>query len=85
MSEKQTLIIEDRKSLKTDSVTDIESFAEDYMIINTKYGKLNVEGNNLKIIELLESEGKLSVVGEISGVFFREEKERRSLFKRKNQ
>ena len=85
MNEKQTLVIDDRKLLKTDCVTDIESFAQDYMIINTKYGKLNIEGNNLKITELLENEGRLSVTGEIIGVFFKEEKEKKSFFKKKIQ
>ena len=79
---KQTILIKDRKSLNADGVVDVESFAGDYMIINTKYGKLNIEGENLKINQLLEEEGKISVSGDISGVFFKEESESKGFFKR---
>ena len=79
---KQTIMIKDKSSLVADGVIEVESFAPDYMIINTKYGKLNIEGEGLKINELLREEGKISVSGDISGVFFKEESEYKSIFKR---
>ena len=80
---KQTLIINARESFICDAVNDVEEFSSDYVIINTDYGKLSVEGNNLRIKELNEKEGKISIIGNIFGVFFRDESERVGLFKRK--
>ena len=53
------------------------------MIINTAYGKMIVEGGGLRIKELNESEGKISLTGKISGVFFKEESSEKGFFKRK--
>lgn len=79
---KQTITIKDRNLLLADGVVDIEGFANDYMIINTKYGKLNVEGNNLKINDLVQNEGKITVRGEISGIFFKDETGTKGFFKK---
>ena len=85
MEEKKTqnLIIKSRESLCCDSVKDVEEFSEDFVIINTDYGKLSVEGENLKIKELNEKEARILIIGKISGLFFREENEKKGFFKRR--
>lgn len=80
---RQDLIIRSRESLNCDAVRDVEEFSQEFVIINTEYGKLTVEGENLRIKELNEKEGNISLNGKISGVFFQEENERNRLFKRK--
>lgn len=80
---KQELIIKSRESFNCDAVRDVEEFSGEYVIINTEYGKLNVEGEDLRIKELCEKEGKITVTGKISGVFFRDESEGIKLFRRK--
>ena len=83
VKKKQTVNIDSRESLVCDSVCDVEEFSGEYVIINTDYGKLNVEGENLRIKELNEKEGKISVNGKISGVFFKDESETNGFLKRR--
>ncbi len=78
----QNVIIKDRKSVIADSVTDIECFADDILVLNTKFGKMCIEGHNLKILGLTENDSKISVTGDITGVFFSDENEKRGIFKR---
>ena len=80
---KQSLIISSRESLNCDAVRDVEEFSEEYVIINTDYGKLSIEGENLRIKELNEKECKISIIGKISGLFFRDESEKAGFFKRR--
>ncbi len=82
-NKKQELSLKSREIFNCDAVNDVEEFSSDYVIINTEYGKLNVEGENLKIKELNEKEGKISILGKINGIFFRDENEGLKLFKRK--
>ncbi len=79
----QNLFITSREMLNCDAVRDVEEFSEDFVIINTDYGKLSIEGENLRIKELNEKEGKISIIGKISGLFFRDENEKTGFFKRR--
>jgi sporulation protein YabP len=85
MEEKKTqnLIIKSRESFNCDAVTDVEEFSEEFVIINTQYGKLSLEGEALRIKELNEKEGKICVTGKISGILFRDENEKSGFFKRR--
>ena len=79
----QNLIINSRASLSCDSVRDVEEFSDEFVIINTDYGRLSLEGEGLRIKELNEKDGKISIVGKITGLLFRDESEKPSFFKRK--
>ena len=76
----QTIILEDKKRLTIDSVINVESFNDDYLEVSTKLGDICVEGNNLKIEELRQDNGKVLITGEISGVFYREQRPSKKLF-----
>ena len=80
---KQSVIIESRENLTCDKVIDVEEFSGEYVIINTDNGKLTVDGENLRIKELNEKEGKISITGKISGAFFKDASDSRGFFKRK--
>ncbi len=82
-NKKQNLIITSRETFNCDAVRDVEEFSEDFVIINTEYGKLSVEGENLRIKELNEKEGKIAIIGKISGLLFRDESEKAGFFKRR--
>ena len=79
----QNIIIKSRESFNCDAVNDVEEFSDEYVIINTDYGKLSLEGENLRIKELNEKDGKITVTGKISGLLFRDENEKGGLFKRR--
>lgn len=81
-SENQIITINDRKALTANEVIDVESFTNNYIVINTKHGKMCVEGENLKINDLSQNSSNIKLTGEISAVFFSDENEKRGLFKR---
>ena len=78
----QAIVINSREILICDSVTDVAALTEDFVEINTTFGKIDVEGEGLKIKELNEKEGKIVILGKIIGVFFKEEKDGKGFFKK---
>ena len=66
MSAPHTLVIEDRKRLSVSGVTDVESFDENAIIMNTSQGDLIVRGTGLHIGRISLDVGQLSVEGSIS-------------------
>lgn len=81
-SVKQTVTVINRKSMVADCVNDIESFSGEYLVVNTQYGKLFVEGDELKIGELIKAEKRIVISGNIKGVYFKDESEIKGFFKR---
>ena len=79
-SKKQTLFLKDKELLEFDSVSSVESFDEEYLEVSSAVGIVCVEGKGLKIEALEQQSGKIVVKGEISGVFYKQEKTRRGLF-----
>ena len=79
-NKKQNVILENRQRLTIDSVINVKSFNDDYLIINTVLGEICVEGKELKIQELLQDTGKILVTGEISGIYYYEEKSNKGIF-----
>ena len=71
---KQTLMLEDRKRLIIDGILNVESFNEDYLELSSNLGRIEIEGSSLKIEELRQDTGKILITGEISGVFYKENK-----------
>ena len=71
---KQMLVLEDRKKLMIDGIFNVESFNDDYLELASNSGRIEIEGNSLKIEELRQDTGKILITGEISGVFYRENK-----------
>lgn len=80
VNEKQTLLLESRKKLTIDGIIDVESFREDYLELSSNLGKIEVEGSNLKIEELRREDGKIYITGEISGVFYGDNKIGKKIF-----
>ena len=80
ISNKQTVILENRKRLTIDSVKNVESFNDDYLEISTGLGDICIEGTDLKIEELRQENGKILITGEISGLFYKEAKQTKKLF-----
>lgn len=69
MEEKQIIAITDGKLIKINFVEEILGFDENIVILNSKNGKISIEGNELKIESLEKNGGILVVKGEITGVF----------------
>ena len=77
---KQMLTLEDRRRLIIDGIINVESFSEDYMELSSVLGRIEVEGKDLKIEELRQDGGKILIIGEIGGIFYRENKKAKGIF-----
>ena len=81
-NELQTLKIEARKKLTLDGVLNVESFSEEFLELTTNLGTLEVEGIDMKIEELCQSGGKILISGTINGVFYKDTKNSKGIFKK---
>ena len=68
------------KSFSMYGVEDIRGFDEGYVSLDTRCGKITVEGNELKIESLSKEDGHIYVSGNISGVFCDTEEEKNKRF-----
>ena len=57
------------KSFSMYGVNDIRGFDEGYVSLDTKSGKVTLEGKDMKIESLSKEDGHIFVSGDISGVF----------------
>lgn len=60
-----TIILEGREKLSISGVTDVQSFDEDQILLETVQGMLVIRGQNLHVEKLQLEAGELSVVGEV--------------------
>jgi sporulation protein YabP len=71
---RSTLILEDRSSLTLKGALNILGFEEDIIILDTELGRLNIEGEELKIESLNKENKTVLIKGRISGLFYSEQK-----------
>ena len=72
----QIIKIENKTSFVADGVLAVLTFDNDYLSLETVNGRLSVEGKDLKILDLSKECFKITVSGDITGVFFEGEKKR---------
>lgn len=72
--------IKNRNTVTLNGVISVESFDEDFLTLDTELGELVVEGKELKIESLIKESGEILIVGEISGLFYRERKSEKGFF-----
>lgn len=79
-----TILIEGRRRMRITGVTDVESFQEDEMTVQTQAGTLTVWGEGLKLGKLNPEDGQVLLEGNIVTIEYEQpQPERRSLFFRK--
>lgn len=76
----QLIKIENKKMFFGDGVVSVLSFDEDYLSLDTVNGRMGIEGKELKILDLSKESGKITVSGDITGVFFETEKKKKGIF-----
>lgn len=74
---KQQVKITDRKSVEMDGVESVVAFDEDSVAILTSAGRMIIEGDELKIIDLSQGTGKITIVGNITALWYQDGKEKR--------
>lgn len=73
----------DREELHIDGVASLGSYDEKEIAMDTEQGTLQVRGERLNVKQLNLEEGKISIEGNIKGIFYEEpHKERRGLLNR---
>ena len=70
----RTLTMVGREKLSLTGVEDVLRFDEESVVCKTADGELVLEGTALRIVGFSSTEGTLSVVGELSGLFYDEKK-----------
>lgn len=75
--------IKERESLAMTGVNEVLSFDSDYICVMTEQGKVEIEGDGLKILGMSSDTGNLSVTGRVDGVFYSAKpKEKKGFFSR---
>ena len=80
---KEILLIEDRMKTELNDVEGILAFDEDYISLMTSSGKLLIEGEDLKVVDLSRDTGHVSIIGRVSAVIYSDDikKKKRGLFR----
>lgn len=71
------LKLSDRSRLTLDGVSNVISFDEEYLTLDITDGRLNVEGQGLRIESLSREMGEIEIIGRISGIFYSDVKKGR--------
>ena len=72
------VIMEDRKNLTVTGVKDVDSFDEQTMIVYSDMGELTVRGTQLHINRLNTEAGELNVTGNIFGLAYTDDRDKKS-------
>ncbi len=64
------LILSNRKKVDMTGVSDVENFNEQYILVHTELGLMEIRGYGLRIIKLDIENKKLVVEGEICGLIY---------------
>lgn len=68
------LTVKERGVITLNGVTNVASFDENYVTLDTNEGRISVEGQGLKIESLSKDGGIIEIIGRIDGVFYAKEK-----------
>ena len=76
----QELILKDKKALSLNAVVNILDFSDLEMTIETLFGTVVIEGEDMKIESLSKDDGIINVIGRIEGFYYKKQREKKSLF-----
>lgn len=71
---KGTLTVTDRVCVTLDGVNNVEGFDDTYVLLDTKSGKVAIEGSNMKIESLSADNGVILIRGNINSVYYSDKK-----------
>ena len=67
---RQTVTLRDRAELTLDGVSNVRGFDESTVLLDTVFGSMTVEGESLHITSLALEEGRVSLTGRISALYY---------------
>ena len=77
MSNEQQIVISNKNKVEINAVTSVKSFDEDGVVIESALGDIVVEGHDMRIENLEKSTSQVLIVGNISGVYYLEKREKK--------
>jgi sporulation protein YabP len=66
--------IKNCENVNLNGVSHIAGFDEKTIVLSCDFGRIIIEGDNLKIESLTKENGEISVTGKVKGVYLSEEK-----------
>lgn len=79
-----SLSLANRSTLDISGVLSVLVFDSDYILIELENEKLAVEGNELKLVNLIQDKKEVQINGKISGIFYQDGNSKKTgLFKKK--
>ena len=88
MEEKKTaraphnIILQERRSMTVTGVTDVDSFDEQTVVLNTEIGELLVKGYDLRISKIDVESGELTLDGELYALSYSDQQPKGALLSR---
>ena len=79
------LTLNERKNLNLTGVTEVFSFDENTVFLNTTLGRLEIQGENLTLKNLSLEVGQVAVEGDISALYYTQSREKKSFWERLNR
>ncbi len=80
-----SVIIKSRKEISVSGIKSILGFGEDYVLVDTECGRLEIEGEDMRIEGLSKEEGCASIKGHINSLYYHQPKITKRLFSAKNK
>lgn len=74
------LTVKERNMICLNGVSNIESFDDSYVTLETSEGRICIEGQGLKIESLSREGGEIQITGRINGVFYVKQKKAKGTF-----
>ncbi len=75
-----SLTLEERGRLNVTGVSEVLSFDENEVIMDTTLGQLTVQGEQLHVEKLSLDVGELTVAGEVQGMFYSRARDKKGSF-----
>lgn len=78
------ICIFDRKKAELSGIYEVIGFTDTAIVVTCKSGNVSIDGSSMKIDSFDSSSGKLTVIGDINGLFYYEgvEKEKKKKLRR---
>ncbi|NLY98532.1 MAG: sporulation protein YabP [Clostridiaceae bacterium] len=64
------LILSNRKKVDMTGVVDVDHFNEDYILLSTELGYMEIRGSSLRIVKLDVENKKLTIEGDITALVY---------------
>lgn len=71
--------IKSRKEVSVSGINSISGFGEDYVILETECGRLEIEGEEMRIESLSKEEGIVCIKGKVNSLYYSQPKSSRKL------